>query len=182
MTLTLHQDCRDGVSRRTTPHTTSNTPSTGRSLMTDKPVDGDNMQGRWRWTVTTAPRVLANFPRLIKSSSPRPSIPRTSSTATTATTKTTRPFTTTQSATTTKNHSDSDPPPTSMETPSTSKLARPKFTPKRPLSVVSGNDLTTPSIFNNTVKKYKAVLSSESRVRSVKAARGAKGNMRYYMA
>jgi len=57
-----------------------------------------------------------------------------------------------------------------METPSTSKLARPIFTPKRPLSVVSGSDLTTSSIFSNTAKKYKAALSSEARVRNIKAA------------
>ncbi|KAG9308915.1 P-loop containing nucleoside triphosphate hydrolase protein [Chiua virens] len=55
-----------------------------------------------------------------------------------------------------------------METPSTSKIARPQFTPKRPLSLVSGGDLSTPSIFN-TAKKYKALLSSESRVRTTKA-------------
>ncbi|KAI9568450.1 P-loop containing nucleoside triphosphate hydrolase protein [Boletus coccyginus] len=56
-----------------------------------------------------------------------------------------------------------------MDTPSISKLARfTPFTPKRPLSVASGGDLATPSIFN-TSKKYKAALSTESRIRPTKA-------------
>ncbi|KAN0074584.1 P-loop containing nucleoside triphosphate hydrolase protein [Tylopilus felleus] len=56
-----------------------------------------------------------------------------------------------------------------MDTPSTSKLARfTPFTPKRPLSVVSGNDPVPPSVFNSS-KKYKAALSTESRIRTTKA-------------
>ena len=57
----------------------------------------------------------------------------------------------------------------SMDTPSVSKLARlATFTPKRPLSVASGSDLATPSV-TNTTKKYKAALSTESRIRAAKA-------------
>ncbi|KIK97936.1 hypothetical protein PAXRUDRAFT_824436 [Paxillus rubicundulus Ve08.2h10] len=56
-----------------------------------------------------------------------------------------------------------------MTIASTSRLARPApFTPKRPLSVSSSNDLSTPSVLNTT-KKYKAALSSESRLRTTKA-------------
>ncbi|KIJ17540.1 hypothetical protein PAXINDRAFT_73078 [Paxillus involutus ATCC 200175] len=55
-----------------------------------------------------------------------------------------------------------------MTIASASRLARPApFTPKRPLSVSSSSDLSTPSILN-TAKKYKAALSSESRVRTTK--------------
>ncbi|KAF9222920.1 kinesin-domain-containing protein [Gyrodon lividus] len=57
-----------------------------------------------------------------------------------------------------------------MNTASTSKLTRPApFTPKRPLSVSSSSDLSTPSILNTT-KKYKAALSSESRARTTKSS------------
>ncbi|KAF8125154.1 P-loop containing nucleoside triphosphate hydrolase protein [Boletus edulis] len=57
----------------------------------------------------------------------------------------------------------------STDTPAISKLARfTPFTPKRPLSIVSGNELSTPSVFN-TAKKYKASLSTESRIRTTKA-------------
>ncbi|KAF9240174.1 P-loop containing nucleoside triphosphate hydrolase protein [Melanogaster broomeanus] len=58
-----------------------------------------------------------------------------------------------------------------MAAASSSKVARPTpFTPKRPLSVSSSSssDLSTSAILN-TAKKYRAALSSESRVRTTKA-------------
>ncbi|KAI6156511.1 P-loop containing nucleoside triphosphate hydrolase protein [Pisolithus thermaeus] len=62
-----------------------------------------------------------------------------------------------------------------MITPSTSKLARAiPFTPRRPTSVSSSSDIprssATPSILGSTAKKYKAVLSAESRLRTSKSA------------